>query len=449
MDSRFRSLTPRPDKLTERNFVDPLSLIDEDDTATTKQLILIHKELDKIKSDNKKKQTLIYKLKQDIQASKRSSNTLTDDKLSLEHRVNRLENYLETVIQKRKEEESDMKSYQFLLERIKEDKHALDKELKRQQRDLNVSKRNLVHQASRSKKLQELNLREKLDIQNLSQSVLKEKKIQEDTLQLIEKRALERSRAVTILEESSKHRELIADAVQGQVSNTETIESRNKILLNQFWFFCLSKRLQKELDKGGILEEPFQKIKMTTGMQSVEDILTRFLTREEAYKDLVSGVKESENRLKDMKDKLDSANLHLQALKIKEGNEPTEPQDEDIRNNTRSLINFKEMAKKYKVLIKNLVHWGKLQLKAMEVEEDSEDLTEILIRLASESEKVLMKVKDKMQDNTEKLEEVLFLNTSNMLSKNSFSKFFENQCRISPRKMSNTEEDSKLLIGKQ
>ena len=449
MDSRFRSLTPRPDKLTERTFVDPLSLIDEEDTATNKQLVLIHKELDKIKSDNKKKQSLILKLKKDIQAAKKSSNTMTDDKLSLEHNVNRLENYLETVIHKRKEEESDMKSYQYLLDRIKEDKHALDKELKRQQGDLNVTKRTLAHQATRSKKLQEINLRERIDIQNFSQTVQKEKKVQEATLQLIEKKALERSRAVTILEESSKHRELIADAAQGQVSNSETIEIRSKILMNQLWYLWLTKKLQKELDKGGILEEPFQKIKMTTGMQSVEDILTRFLTREEAYKDLVSGVKEAENKLKDMKDKLDSANSHLQVLKIKEGNEQNEPQDDQIRNNTRSLINFKDMAKKYKVLIKNLVQWGSLQLQAMEVEEESSDIVEIVNRLAAESEKVLGKVKDKMQLNKDKLEEVLFLSTANMVSKNSFSKFFEGQCRISPRKMSNSEDDSKLLIGKQ
>jgi hypothetical protein len=449
MDSRYRSLTPRPDKITERTFIDPLALIDEEDSATTKQLVLIHKELDKIKSENRKKQSSIHKLKQDIAAAKRSSNTLSDDKSTLEQRVQRLENYLDTVIQKRKEEESDMKSYQFLLDRIKEDKHALDKELKRQQKDLSLSKRDFSLHSTRSKKLQEFNLRERLEMQNLSQTILKEKKSQEDTLIVIEKKALERSRAVTILEESSRHREQIADAAQGQISNMETIELRNKVLLNQMWFFWLSKKLQKELDKGGILEEPFQKIKMTTGMHSVEDILTRFLTREEAYKDLVSGVKEAENKLRDMKSLLDQANQHLQLIKIKEGNETEEPAEESIRNNTRSIVNFKDMAKKYKVLIKGLIQWGKLQLRTMEQDEQSDDLKEIIQKILEESQKLMIKVKEKIELNKEKLEEVLFLSTGNLVQNQSFSKFFEGNCRISPRKMSNGEEDSKLLIGNQ
>lgn len=447
MDSRFRSLTPRPDKLTERAFVDPLSLIDEEDNVTNKQLVLIHKELDKIKSENRKKQAIIKKLKQDLQASKRSTSVLSEDKFSLDQRLQRLENYLETVIQKRKDEEADMKSYQYLLDRIKEDKHALDKELKRQQLDYSKHQRSLHTELGKTKKLQEINLREKMEIQNLSQSILKENKYYEANLSLIEKKALERSRAIMILEESSKHREQIADAAQSQISNTETIELRNRALLSKMWFFYLNKKFQAESDKGGILEAPFQKIKITTGMQNVEEILTRFLTREEAYKDLVTAVKDSENKLKSIKTDLESSALHLKSLKIKSGQEKEEPEEEFIRNTKRSLFNYKDMSKKYKFLIKNLTEWGKQQLVSMDVESNLEDLNQIIEKLKKETENLMKTSKERMASKQTTFDEILYLSTADMVKNKSFLKFFEGNRRVSPRKMSNSEDDSKLLIG--
>jgi nicotinamide riboside kinase len=150
-----------------------------------------------------------------------------------------------------------------------------------------------------------------------------------------------------------------------------------------------------------------------------------------------------------MKSLLDQANQHLQLIKIKEGNETEEPAEESIRNNTRSIVNFKDMAKKYKVLIKGLIQWGKLQLRTMEQDEQSDDLKEIIQKILEESQKLMIKVKEKIELNKEKLEEVLFLSTGNLVQNQSFSKFFEGNCRISPRKMSNGEEDSKLLIGNQ
>lgn len=447
MESRFRSLTPRPDKLTERTFVDPLALIDEEDSVTNKQLVLIHKELDKIKSDNRKKQAIINKLKQDLNASKRSANVLNEDKLSLDLRLQRLENYLETVIQKRKEEEADMKSYQYLLDRIKEDKHALDKELKRQQVDLHRQQKSLNAELGKTKKIREANLKEKIEIQNLSQSILRENKFYEANLSLIEKKALERSRAIAILEESSKHREQIADAAQGQISNSETIELRNRTLLNKMWHFFLNKKFQIETEKGGILEAPFQKIKITTGMQSVEDILTRFLTREEAYKDLVMAVKISENKLKSLRSDLESSALKLKSLKIKSGQDKEEPEEDLIRNTKRSLYNYKDQSKKYKILIKNLTQWGRQQLVSMNVESQSEDLNEIIGKLEKESEMLMKKAQEKMASKHEVFDEILYLSTKDMVKNKNFLKFFEGNRRVNPRKMSGSEEDSKLLIG--
>ena len=197
--SKFRSLTPRPDKFFVSTLADPLGMMDEEDESVNKQLVLIHKEYDKIKTSNRKKQSLINKLRQDVNAAKRSSSSMFEDRYVLDTRVSQLENYLETVINKRKEEENLMKSYQYLLDRIKEDKNSLDKEFQSKQADL-ISKKNILTvEEKRAKKQHEKALKDK---------------ISHLILYLILK--------------------LIADAAQGQVSNAETIQFRNKLLLYQF-----------------------------------------------------------------------------------------------------------------------------------------------------------------------------------------------------------------------
>ena len=232
--SKFRSLTPRPDKFFDSTLADPLGMMDEEDESVNKQLVLIHKEYDKIKTSNRKKQSLINKLRQDVNAAKRSSSSMFEDRYVLDTRVSQLENYLETVINKRKEEENLMKSYQYLLDRIKEDKNSLDKEFQSKQADL-ISKKNILTvEEKRAKKQHEKALKDKIQLKLLNEDLEKEKRLQEDTLMLIQKKANERSKAILLLEESSRNRELIADAAQGQVSNAETIQFRNKLLLYQF-----------------------------------------------------------------------------------------------------------------------------------------------------------------------------------------------------------------------
>ena len=173
-------------------------------------------------------------------------------------------------------------------------------------------------------------------------------------LMLIEKKALEKSKAVMTLEENTKKREMIVDAAQGQISNLETIEYRQKLLMNQMWYSFLNKKIQIELEKGGVFEEPFQKIKITTGMQTVEEVLTRYLTKEEAYKDLVAAVNISEDKLEGLKNKLNESTNYLKSLMIKEQNEEIQIEKNAIFATRRSYLNYKEMTKKYKLLLHNL-----------------------------------------------------------------------------------------------
>ena len=445
--SRVRSFTPHPDRPSNKALLDPLSLMDEEDQSVSKQLNLIHKEYDKIKTVNKKKQSLIIKLKKDIESAQKSSSVLNDDKYTLDSRIQRLENYLETVIIKRKEEEKYMKSYQYLLDRIKEDRFSLDKELKMRQADLSQKRSALTLERQKTKKVQEKTLKDKLEILNLSENIDKEKRLQEDTLALIEKKATERSKAVLVLEENNKNREMIADAAQSQISNSETLEFRHKLLVNRFWFHFLNRKLKSEFEKGGAIEEPFQKIKITTGMQTVEEILTRYLTREEAYKDLVAAVKTSERNINDLKLKIKEATSRFQGLRVEEGEEGVQVEVDLIRTEKRSFINYKEMSDKYELLLQNIQEWAKKQLTSMKINPDEQDIKGLILRIKLENEKLMKEVELKARGNEKLLDDVLYLSTSKFISKNSFTRHFEDNCRVSPEKKSIVDEDTPLLQG--
>ena len=89
-------------------------------------------------------------------------------------------------------------------------------------------------------------------------------------------------------------------------------------------------------------------------MQTVEEVLTRFLTREEAYKDLIAAVKTSEYNLETLKKSLNESKNYLQSLKTKQGEENIHVEHEVIRNAKRSLVNYKEMSYKYRNLLQSM-----------------------------------------------------------------------------------------------
>ena len=70
------------------------------------------------------------------------------------------------------------------------------------------------------------------------------------------------------------------------------------------------------MNKFNKLEEAFQKIRTSTGNSDVQEMVTKFLTREQTYATLLGAVSENEKKLDRLRRENDSKTEMLQALKL-------------------------------------------------------------------------------------------------------------------------------------
>jgi hypothetical protein len=103
-----------------------------------------------------------------------------------------------------------------------------------------------------------------------------------------------------------KRQSEIAEAAANENKDMNEIELRANFMVQKLWCAFLKKKMEKEMNKFRNLEEAFQKIRTSTGNSDVQEMVTKFLTREQTYAQLLTAVSENEKNL----DKLRRENDH-------------------------------------------------------------------------------------------------------------------------------------------
>ena len=70
------------------------------------------------------------------------------------------------------------------------------------------------------------------------------------------------------------------------------------------------------MDHYNEVEQSFQMIKSSTGNSDVQEMVHKFLTREQTYAQLLMAVSENEKKLEELRHQNDSKNEELHALQI-------------------------------------------------------------------------------------------------------------------------------------
>ena len=68
-------------------------------------------------------------------------------------------------------------------------------------------------------------------------------------------------------------------------------------MVQKLWSAFLKKKMESEMKKYQHVEDAFQKIRTSTGNSDVQEMVTKFLTREQTYAQLLTAVNENEKHL--------------------------------------------------------------------------------------------------------------------------------------------------------
>ena len=118
-------------------------------------------------------------------------------------------------------------------------------------------------------------------------------------------------------EHERRHREICEE-----VYNEETIRKfkgiREQVMLSRLWHLFLSNRLKEHLSKFGAIDLAFRKIRSITGLSDINEVVEKFLTKENLYNDLMSMVNSNKAKKENLIQTIQNIEAKIQELKISE-----------------------------------------------------------------------------------------------------------------------------------
>ena len=89
---------------------------------------------------------------------------------------------------------------------------------------------------------------------------------------------------------------------------------QEQFLVQRLFSAFLKRKMESEMDNHFVVEEAFQKIRTATGFSDVNDIVHRFLTREQTYSQLLMAVSENERKIDTLRAEHESLGTRLYEL---------------------------------------------------------------------------------------------------------------------------------------
>lgn len=134
---------------------------------------------------------------------------------------------------------------------------------------------------------------------------------------------------------------------------------QEQFLVQRFYSSFLKKKMEAEMNRYTFIEDAFQKIRTATGYSDVNEIVTKFLTREQTYSQLLVAVSENERKSDNLRNEHESLAGRLHELQMehdddenvnKKNGTPFSPEiealDKEIVSLTKNKAKTDELCKK-------------------------------------------------------------------------------------------------------
>lgn len=148
---------------------------------------------------------------------------------------------------------------------------------------------------------------------------------------------------------------------------------RENFMIQKLWSVFLKRKMEHEMRKTSSVEDAFQKIRAATGLTDVQDIVHKFLTREQTYSQLLVAVAENERKIDMLKKENEECNEQLHNILIdKEGIEKrkTAPEieqlDLEISGLKKELDASKDRSQRVEIVTDQIYGWARKVLLKMD-----------------------------------------------------------------------------------
>ncbi len=169
--------------------------------------------------------------------------------------------------------------------------------------------------------------------------------------------------------ERQKRNQDIAEAAANENKDSSELKMRESLYIQRLWNAFMRKKMEKEMKESATIDEAFKAIKTATGVTDVQEMVRKFLTREQTYSQLLMNVSESERSIDKLKKDNEELRSRLHELKIDAGENGGAAggfQDEEIIELNNTLANvqkdyslMQEKFKKINIVNDQVSSWAK------------------------------------------------------------------------------------------
>lgn len=335
-------------------------------------LNLIRKRHDKIKQENFKKKIILEKLKKDYEKALSLAQSGEENSSEIEEKILKVKNFLSTTKKQYKQETSDHNSYIHILDRMKKDRIAMEIQANNFQSSLKSTKLTLNSESSKSQKVKESNFKSKMILLDVKKNFSQSQHKKNNYVQNLIKELKSREDAAIRREDRQKRQMEIAEAAANDDKDSPEVKLREQLLLYKMWLNFLSKKLTDEMKQAIDVERAFSKIKSATGLSDVNDIVEKFLTREQNYFMLLKAVNDAEKKLKSLTKENRTAKEMLMILqfedpKEKENLKMLKVLEGKVVAGFKSYVNFKEKLGSSIKMYDQLLSWSQKIMVVMNI----------------------------------------------------------------------------------
>jgi hypothetical protein len=179
-------------------------------------------------------------------------------------------------------------------------------------------------------------------------------------------------------EERQKRQAEIAEVAANEDRDKRLTEMKEKMLLHRLWYQYIDDKLEKERTGSKIIEVAFERIRKVTGLQNIQDVVERFLTKEQTYNDLLLTIKNAETRLENLKADIHDIEDKIQGVEIAGSEDKTGPIVKVLEKEALEVMKEYNAVKarhaKVTIVYKRVTDWVRRMLKKIQAI-NKEDLT--------------------------------------------------------------------------
>jgi type I site-specific restriction endonuclease len=189
------------------------------------------------------------------------------------------------------------RSYKHMLGRMKKDLIAIKIEATEQQASFKQKQQIVGQEQDGSRKSKEQRMQAKHKLDALMKEIDLEQRNRQERIQSLQKSIQNKEEALKRRMERVRRQQEIAESAANENKDSNELKMQHNYMVQRLWSQFLKKKMDKEMKRTFNVEEAFQKIKSATGYTDVQDIVQKFLTREQTYSQLLMAVSDYERKI--------------------------------------------------------------------------------------------------------------------------------------------------------